>query len=37
MDRPMISSMLSVPPNCHRALRLRCSKAPGSGCGTWKS
>ena len=33
MDLPMPPSMLSVPPHCHRALCLRCSKTPGSGCG----
>ena len=30
MDLPMLPSMLSMPPYCHRALRLRCSKVPGS-------
>ena len=25
--------MLSMPPHCHRALRLRCSKVPRSGPG----
>ena len=30
MNLPMILSMLSTPPHCHRVLRLRCSKVPGS-------
>ena len=30
MDLPMFPSMLSMPPHSHRALRLRCSKVPGS-------
>ena len=33
MDLPMLLSMLSMPPHCHRALLLRCSKVPGSGSG----
>ena len=33
MDLPMLPSMLSLPPYCHRALRLRYSKVPGSGSG----
>ena len=30
---PILSSMLSMPPHCHRALHLRCSKVPGSDSG----
>ena len=33
MDIPMLPSMLSMPSHCHRGLRLRCFKVPGSGCG----
>ena len=33
MDLPMLPSMLSKPPHCDRALRLRCSKVPESGSG----
>ena len=33
MDLPVLPSMLSMPPHCHRALRLRCCKVPGSGPG----
>ena len=33
MDLPVLPSMLSVPPHCHRSLRLRCSKVSGSGSG----
>ena len=33
MDLPMLPSMLSMPPHCHRALRLRCSKVPESDSG----
>ena len=35
MDLPMLPSMLSMPPHCHRALRLRCSKVPRSGPGIY--
>ena len=30
MDLSMLPSMLSMLPHCHRSLRLRCSKVPGS-------
>ena len=30
MDLPMLPSMFSMPPHCHRALHLRCSKVSGS-------
>ena len=33
MDLPMLPSVLSMLPHCHRSLRLRCSKVPGSGSG----
>ena len=33
MDLPMLPSMLSMPPHCHRALHLKCSKVPRSGPG----
>ena len=33
MDLLMLPSMLSMPPHCHKALRLRCSKVPGSDSG----
>ena len=33
MDLPMLPSMLSKPPHCDIALRLRCSKVPESGSG----
>ena len=33
MDFPMLPSMLSMPPHCHRALRLRYSKILGSDSG----
>ena len=31
MDLPMLSSMLSMPPHCHTALRYRCSEVAISG------
>ena len=33
MDLLMLPSMLSMPPHCHKALHLRCSKVPGSDSG----
>ena len=33
MELPILPSMLSMPPHCHRALRLRCSKVPESDSG----
>ena len=33
MDLPMLSSMLSMTPYCHKALYLRCIKVPGSNSG----
>ena len=33
MDLPMLSSMLSMPPHCHSALRLRCSNVLGLDAG----
>ena len=30
MEFPMLPSMLSIPPHCHRALHLRCGKIPES-------
>ena len=33
MDLPMLPSVLSKPPHCDIALRLRCSKVPESGSG----
>ena len=33
MDLPMLPSMFSMPPHCHRALHLRCSKVLGSDSG----
>ena len=30
MELPMLPSMLSMPPHCHRALHLRCGKILGS-------
>ena len=29
MNLPMLLSMISMPPHCHRAFHLRCSKVPG--------
>ena len=31
MNLPMLPLMLLMPPHCHRALRLRCTKVPISG------
>ena len=30
MDLPMLPSILSMPPHCHRALRLKFIKVPGT-------